>query len=83
MSLVLHPRNPYAPTVHMNVRYLEARKEGDEPVWWFGGGMDLTPYYGFEEDARPLPPDLPRRACSRSATTIIRASRNGATSIST
>ncbi len=51
VSLVLHPRNPYAPTVHLNVRYLEARKEGAEPVWWFGGGMDLTPYYGFEEDA--------------------------------
>lgn len=52
VSLVLHPRNPYAPTVHLNVRYLEARKEGAEPVWWFGGGMDLTPYYGFEEDAK-------------------------------
>ena len=51
VSLVLHPRNPYAPTVHLNVRYLEARKEGADPVWWFGGGMDLTPYYGFEEDA--------------------------------
>jgi coproporphyrinogen III oxidase len=51
VSLVLHPRNPYAPTVHLNIRYLEARKEGAEPVWWFGGGMDLTPYYGFEEDA--------------------------------
>ncbi len=51
VSLVLHPRNPYAPTVHLNVRYLEARKEGAEPVLWFGGGMDLTPYYGFEEDA--------------------------------
>ena len=51
VSLVLHPRNPYAPTVHLNVRYLEARKEGAKPVWWFGGGMDLTPYYGFEEDA--------------------------------
>lgn len=51
VSLVLHPHNPYAPTVHMNVRFLEARKEGAEPVWWFGGGMDLTPYYGFEEDA--------------------------------
>jgi coproporphyrinogen III oxidase len=51
VSLVLHPRNPYAPTVHLNVRYLEARKEGAEPIWWFGGGMDLTPYYGFEEDA--------------------------------
>ena len=51
VSLVLHPRNPYAPTVHLNVRYLEAHKEGAEPVWWFGGEMDLTPYYGFEEDA--------------------------------
>ena len=51
VSLVLHPRNPYAPTVHMNVRFLEARKEGSDPVWWFGGGMDLTPYYGLAEDA--------------------------------
>jgi coproporphyrinogen III oxidase len=51
VSLVLHPRNPYAPTVHMNVRCFIAKKEGEEPVWWFGGGMDLTPYYGFEEDA--------------------------------
>ncbi|HYD57598.1 MAG TPA: oxygen-dependent coproporphyrinogen oxidase [Burkholderiales bacterium] len=47
VSLVLHPRNPYCPTVHMNVRFFSA---GD--TWWFGGGMDLTPYYGFEEDAR-------------------------------
>ncbi|SCY57676.1 coproporphyrinogen oxidase [Nitrosospira sp. Nl5] len=51
VSLVLHPRNPYVPTVHLNVRFLEAHKAGAEPVWWFGGGMDLTPYYGFEEDA--------------------------------
>lgn len=51
VSLVLHPRNPYAPTVHLNVRFLEAHKTDAEPVWWFGGGMDLTPYYGFEEDA--------------------------------
>lgn len=51
VSLVLHPRNPYAPTVHMNVRFFEARKEGAEAVWWFGGGMDLTPYYGYPEDA--------------------------------
>ncbi len=51
VSLVLHPRNPYAPTVHMNVRFFNATAEGQEPVWWFGGGMDLTPYYGFEEDA--------------------------------
>ncbi|MEO1766505.1 oxygen-dependent coproporphyrinogen oxidase [Thiobacter aerophilum] len=51
VSLVLHPRNPYAPTVHMNVRFFVAEKAGADPVWWFGGGMDLTPYYGFEEDA--------------------------------
>src|SRR5215470_1194358 len=70
VSLVLHPLNPYAPTVHMNVRLFVAhardnvaakagaRREDDkvaarpsQPIWWFGGGMDLTPYYGFEEDA--------------------------------
>ncbi|MES2036355.1 MAG: oxygen-dependent coproporphyrinogen oxidase [Pseudomonadota bacterium] len=51
VSLVLHPRNPYAPTVHMNVRFFTTRAEGQEDVWWFGGGMDLTPYYGFTEDA--------------------------------
>jgi coproporphyrinogen III oxidase len=51
VSLVLHPLNPYAPTVHMNVRMFAARKDGAEDLWWFGGGMDLTPYYGFEEDA--------------------------------
>jgi coproporphyrinogen III oxidase len=52
VSLVFHPRNPYVPTVHMNVRMLAATPAGGEPVVWFGGGMDLTPYYGFEEDAR-------------------------------
>lgn len=52
VSLVLHPYNPYIPTVHLNVRFLEAIKDGAKPVWWFGGGMDLTPYYGFEEDAK-------------------------------
>jgi coproporphyrinogen III oxidase len=51
VSLVLHPRNPYVPTAHMNVRFFVATKDGAEAVWWFGGGMDLTPYYGFEEDA--------------------------------
>jgi len=51
VSLVMHPRNPYVPTVHMNVRMLAAFRPGHEPVTWFGGGMDLTPYYGFEEDA--------------------------------
>ncbi|AJY14297.1 oxygen-dependent coproporphyrinogen oxidase [Burkholderia dolosa] len=52
VSLVLHPRNPYCPTVHMNVRMLIATKPGEKPVFWFGGGMDLTPVYGFEDDAR-------------------------------
>jgi len=55
VSLVLHPRNPYCPTAHMNVRFFIAHPapgSGDAPLWWFGGGMDLTPYYGFEEDAR-------------------------------
>jgi coproporphyrinogen III oxidase len=52
VSLVLHPLNPYVPTVHMNVRMFAALPAGAAPVVWFGGGMDLTPYYGFEEDAR-------------------------------
>ncbi|MDO9437469.1 MAG: oxygen-dependent coproporphyrinogen oxidase [Hydrogenophaga sp.] len=51
VSLVFHPRNPYVPTVHMNVRMIAATPAGGAPVCWFGGGMDLTPYYGFEEDA--------------------------------
>ena len=51
VSLVIHPHNPYAPTSHANVRFFIAEKEGEEPIWWFGGGYDLTPYYGFEEDA--------------------------------
>jgi coproporphyrinogen III oxidase len=53
VSLVFHPRNPYVPTVHMNVRFFVARAQNadEKDIWWFGGGMDLTPYYGFEEDA--------------------------------
>jgi coproporphyrinogen III oxidase len=51
VSLVFHPLNPYVPTTHMNIRFFIAEKEGEAPVWWFGGGFDLTPYYGFEEDA--------------------------------
>ena len=52
VSLVLHPRNPFAPTVHMNIRFFVAKaiSEADQDIWWFGGGMDLTPYYGFTED---------------------------------
>ena len=56
VSLVLHPRNPYCPTVHLNVRFFAAGE-----TWWFGGGMDLTPYYGFEEDARHF-----HQSCKRS-----------------
>jgi coproporphyrinogen III oxidase len=52
VSLVIHPRNPYVPTSHANVRFFVAEKPGEAPVWWFGGGFDLTPYYGFDEDAR-------------------------------
>ncbi|HSC47048.1 MAG TPA: oxygen-dependent coproporphyrinogen oxidase [Gammaproteobacteria bacterium] len=52
VSLVLHPLNPYVPTTHMNLRCFAAAKDGEAPLWWFGGGFDLTPYYGFEEDAR-------------------------------
>lgn len=50
LSLIVHPRNPYAPTSHMNVRCFNAHKPGEEAAWWFGGGFDLTPYYPFEED---------------------------------
>lgn len=52
VSLVIHPRNPYVPTSHANIRFFIAEKPGIEPVWWFGGGYDLTPYYGFDEDCR-------------------------------
>jgi coproporphyrinogen III oxidase len=58
VSLVLHPRNPYVPTAHLNVRWFAANKAGAAPVWWFGGGTDLTPYYGFAEDVRHF-----HRAC--------------------
>ena len=60
VSLVLHPRNPYCPTVHMNVRFFSAGA-----TWWFGGGMDLTPYYGFEEDARHFHATCKKAAGSR------------------
>ena len=52
VSLVIHPRNPHVPTSHANVRFFIAEKPDAEPVWWFGGGFDLTPYYGRREDAR-------------------------------
>ena len=50
VSLVMHPENPYIPTVHTNVRFFIAEESGKEPIWWFGGGFDLTPFYGFDED---------------------------------
>lgn len=52
VSLVMHPENPFVPTSHMNVRLFVAEKDGMDPVWWFGGGYDLTPYYGFDDDCR-------------------------------
>lgn len=52
VSLVIHPDNPYVPTTHANVRFFLAEKENQAPIWWFGGGFDLTPYYGFEEDCK-------------------------------
>ena len=51
ISLVIHPLNPYVPTAHLNVRFFVAEKPGKETIWWFGGGFDLTPFYGFDEDA--------------------------------
>ena len=51
VSLVLHPENPFIPTAHANVRFFIAEEQGKNPIWWFGGGFDLTPYYGFDEDA--------------------------------
>ena len=52
VSLVIHPHNPHVPTSHANIRFFIAHKEGEEPIWWFGGGLDLTPYYGYEEDCQ-------------------------------
>lgn len=63
VSLVIHPRNPYIPTVHMNVRFFHAYAPDKDSVWWFGGGMDLTPYYGFTQDATHF-----HRTCKASLT---------------
>ena len=52
VSLVIHPKNPYVPTSHANVRFFIAEKDGEDPIWWFGGGFDLTPFYPFEEDCQ-------------------------------
>lgn len=62
ISLVMHPENPYIPTSHANIRLFIAEKEGEDPVWWFGGGYDLTPYYGFEEDCIHWH-DVARKTC--------------------
>jgi coproporphyrinogen III oxidase len=63
VSLIAHPRNPYVPTSHMNLRFFQASPAGRAPVWWFGGGFDLTPCYGFEEDCVHWH-EVARRACS-------------------
>jgi hypothetical protein len=83
VSLVFHPRNPYVPTVHMNVRMISATGSDGQEVCWFGGGMDLTPYYGFEEDAVHFHANLQKTHWHRLATTNTRASRPGAMSIFT
>jgi coproporphyrinogen III oxidase len=62
VSLVLHPHNPHIPTSHANVRFFLAEKEGEAPVWWFGGGFDLTPYYGYDEDCRHWH-EVAKKAC--------------------
>lgn len=62
VSLVIHPLNPYVPTTHLNVRFFTANKKGAPPVWWFGGGYDLTPYYGFDEDCTHWH-DTAKQAC--------------------
>lgn len=77
VSLVVHPLNPYIPTSHANVRFFIAEKPGADPVWWFGGGFDLTPYYGFEEDA--YTGTVRRGICvSRSVMTFIPVTKSGA-----
>ncbi len=63
ISSVIHPRNPHVPTSHLNVRFFIAHKENEEPIWWFGGGFDLTPYYPYEEDAVYWH-QIARKACS-------------------
>jgi coproporphyrinogen III oxidase len=68
-SLVIHPLNPYVPTTHMNVRFFIADGDGKDPVWWFGGGFDLTPYYGFEEDAHHWH-EVAKNVCDKFGTDI-------------
>ena len=82
VSLVLHPHNPYVPTTHLNVRFFEARKQGTEPVWWFGGGFDLTPFYAYDEDIVLLAHDRPRSLRAIWRRCLPRSIKNGATTIS-
>lgn len=82
VSLVVHPHNPYVPTSHANVRFFIAEKPGADPVWWFGGGFDLTPFYGFEEDAiHGIAP--PVTCACHLAKTFIPVTKSGATNTST
>lgn len=69
VSLVLHPTNPYVPTTHMNVRYFEARPPDGAPVWWFGGGYDLTPFYPFDDDVRHWH-EVAQRTCAPFGATL-------------
>ena len=69
VSLVIHPHNPYLPTTHMNVRYFQARPANAAPVWWFGGGFDLTPFYPFDEDIRHWH-EVARAACAPFGQTV-------------
>lgn len=64
VSLVMHPDNPFIPTSHANVRFFIAEKPGEDPIWWFGGGFDLTPYYGFDEDCQHWH-QVAKSACDR------------------
>lgn len=69
VSLVIHPNNPYVPTSHANVRFFVAEKEGEAPIWWFGGGFDLTPFYPFKEDVIHWH-EIARKACEPFGTKV-------------
>jgi len=81
VSLVIHPRNPYVPTSHANVRYFVAIKDGEPAAWWFGGGFDLTPYYPFEEDVLQWH-RAAKAACDPFGPEVYAKYKTGATAIS-
>lgn len=81
VSLVIHPNNPYIPTSHANVRFFIAEKEGSDPIWWFGGGFDLTPFYPFEEDCQHWH-QTAKAICAPFGDESMPSTRNGATTIS-